>query len=41
MPVIVLEKDYDQWLENGSPELLRPIPSEMVEIVAAELPRQV
>ena len=35
MPVIVLEKDYDDWLENGSPELLRPIPSEMVQIAAA------
>lgn len=35
MPVIVLEKDYDDWLENGSSDLLRPIPSEMVEIAAA------
>ena len=35
MPVIVMEKDYDAWLEDGSPELLRPIPSEMVEIAKA------
>ena len=35
MPVIVREDDYDEWLENGSPELLRPIPSEMVEIARA------
>ena len=35
MPVIVREEDYDEWLENGSPELLRPIPSEMVEIARA------
>ena len=35
MPVIVMEKDYDAWLEDGAPELLRPIPSEMVEISRA------
>ena len=35
MPVIVLEEDYNDWLEDGSPKLLRPIPSEMLEIAAA------
>ena len=35
MPVIVREEDYDQWLESGSPELLRPLPSEVVEIARA------
>ena len=35
MPVIVRQEDYGAWLEDGSPELLRPLPSEMVEIARA------
>lgn len=38
MPVIVLEKDYDEWLQRGTPELLRPVPSEAVEIERADSP---
>ncbi len=39
MPVIVQAADFDHWLENGSPELLRSIPSEMVEIAKARTAR--
>ena len=35
MPVIVRAEDYDEWLEQGSPELLRPIPGEAIEIEKA------
>ena len=34
MPVIVAESDYQRWLENGSRSLLRPLPSEAIDIAA-------
>jgi len=34
MPVIVAESDYQAWLENGSRSLLRPLPSEAIDIAA-------
>jgi putative SOS response-associated peptidase YedK len=35
MPVIVRQEDYDAWLEDGPPESLRPLPSELIEITRA------
>lgn len=35
MPVIVDEKDFDGWLQTGSASLLRPAPSEAIEIAKA------
>ncbi|MEP6607887.1 MAG: SOS response-associated peptidase [Burkholderiaceae bacterium] len=32
MPVIVADSDYQTWLENGSRALLRPLPSEVIEL---------
>jgi hypothetical protein len=32
MPVLVFEGNYDEWLNEGSPGLLRPIPSDTVKI---------
>ena len=35
MPVIVAEADYQRWLETGSRALLRPVPSEAIDIAVA------
>lgn len=35
MPVIVGEADYQEWLEAGSRALLRPVPSELIDVVVA------
>lgn len=35
MPVIVDEKDFDAWLQTGSASLLRPLPSEAIELAKA------
>ena len=35
MPVIVGEADYQKWLESGSRSLLKPMPSESIEVAVA------
>lgn len=35
MPVIVAEENYDEWLQTGARELLRPFPSKALEVAPA------